>query len=37
MDRPENSERLLSIGRQAAARQVSPEHFPARFDSKIDG
>lgn len=32
MDRPENSERLLSIGRQAAARQVSAEHFPASFD-----
>ena len=33
MDRPENSERLLDLGRRAAERQVRPEHFPAEFDS----
>ncbi len=32
MDRPENGARLLQIGQQAAARQISAEHFPARFD-----
>jgi hypothetical protein len=32
MDRPENGARLLQIGQQAAARQVSAEHFPAQFD-----
>jgi len=32
MDRPENGARLLHIGEQAAARQVTAEHFPAHFD-----
>lgn len=32
MDRPENMERLLEIGRQAAEKQIKPDHFPARFD-----
>ncbi len=32
MDRPENLERLLEIGRRAAGIQLQPEHFPARFD-----
>jgi len=32
MDRPENAERLLEIGRRAAEDQVRPEHFPATFD-----
>ncbi|MGP0082961.1 MAG: hypothetical protein ACLP0B_04930 [Steroidobacteraceae bacterium] len=32
MDRPENGARLLHIGEQAAARQVSAEHFPGQFD-----
>lgn len=32
MDRPENTVRLLELGRRAAERQVLAEHFPARFD-----
>jgi len=40
MDRPENSHRLLEIGRRAAEIQVQPDHFPSRFDagaeSKVD-
>ena len=32
MDRPENAERLLEIGRRAAEDQVRQEHFPAAFD-----
>ncbi len=34
MDRPDNSERLLEIGRLAAERQVRPEHLPASFDEQ---
>ncbi len=37
MDRPDNSERLLDIGRKAAERQIRPEHFPAGFDFDVTG
>jgi hypothetical protein len=32
MDRPENSARLLDLGRRAAERQVKPEHFLPGFE-----
>jgi hypothetical protein len=32
MDNPANMDELAEIGRLAAAKQVKPEHFPARFD-----
>ncbi len=35
MDRAENGELLLDIGRRAAEQQVSADHFPARFDLGI--
>jgi hypothetical protein len=37
MDRPENVQRLLEIGRLAAAIQIQPEHFPSRFDVGAEG
>lgn len=33
MDRPEQVERLLELGRAAAAVQVQDTHFPSRFDA----
>ncbi len=33
MDRPEQVERLLELGRAAAAVQVKETHFPTRFDA----
>src|SRR5262245_19421375 len=32
MDDPTNMKELAEIGRQAAAVQIKPEHFPAGFD-----
>lgn len=32
MDDPTNMDELASIGKVAAAKQVSPDHFPPRFD-----
>lgn len=32
MDNPKNLEQLGKLGKDAAAEQVKPEHFPSRFD-----